>query len=92
MRYNAAQKRIRSFENGHAYQLLLDYANRAAREKDIAIKKAKREAASYRNETISVRRAWAQILDDADKEHKQEVRMLKAQIIKCDRISSVNPA
>ncbi len=85
VRYNAAMRRVRAFENGHAYQLLLDYANRAAREKDIAIRKAKREAASYRNETISVRRAWSQILDDADKEHHKEIKALKAEIIKRDQ-------
>lgn len=85
VRCNAAQRRVRAFENGHAYQLLLDYANRASREKDAAIRKAKRESASYRNETISVRRAWKQILEDADKEHKKDIRALKAQIIKRDQ-------
>ena len=82
VRYTAAMRRVRAFENGHAYQLLLDYANRADREKKAAIRKAKREAASYRNETVSVRRAWKQILEDADKEHLKDLKKLKAEIIK----------
>lgn len=85
VRLNAAMQRLRAFENGHAYQLLLDYVNHVTQVKNAEVRKAKREAASYRNETVSARRAWSQIFDDQDKEHAKEERLLKAEIIKRDQ-------
>ena len=84
------ENRVKSFENGHAYQLLLDYVNHVTRKKDAEIRKAKREAASFCNENISMRRAWNQIFEGQEKEHKSEVRALKAEILRLkQRITDV---
>ena len=76
VRNKALENRLRSFENGHAYQLLLKYVNHVTLKKDAEVRAINRELASARNETVSSRNAWSQIFDDLDKEHKKEIKKL----------------
>lgn len=80
VRNKALENRVRAFENGHAYQLLLNYVNHVTRIKDAQIKAANRETASAENEIVTSRNAWSQIFDDLDKEHKKEVAQLEAKL------------
>ena len=80
VRNKALENRLRSFENGHAYQLLLKYVNHVTLKKDAGVRAVNRGLASARNETVSSRNAWSQIFDDLDKEHKKEIKKLKSEI------------
>ena len=74
VRNKALENRILSFENGHAYQLLLNYVNHVTLKKDSEVRAIKRELAAFHNETVSSRKAWSQIFDDLDKEHNKQIK------------------
>ncbi len=84
VRNKALENRILSFENGHAYQLLLNYVNHVTLKKDSEVRAIKRELAASHNETVSSRKAWSQIFDDLDKEHNKQIKKLESEIRRRD--------
>ena len=62
-----------SYKNGSAMNRLRSSYNGVVMKLKARIRELEHEVAKAQNETVSSRRAWSDIFDDLDKEHKKEL-------------------
>lgn len=63
--------KVESFESGKEYMKLKDKLKNTIQYFEREIAKLKRELANAHKETITVRKYWAEIIDDMEKEYKK---------------------
>ena len=83
---------LESYKNGHAMNKLRASYNGIIANLKARIRKLEHDVATAQNETISSRKAWSDVFDDLDKEHKQElaekdriIKALKERVLEVER-------
>ena len=91
-RNSVLRRQVESYQNGDAFNRLRDDYETIIHKKDIQIKLLEHDVAKAQNETISSRKAWSEVFDDLEKEHKKEldekdreIAKLKARILEIER-------
>ena len=72
-RNSILRRQVESYQNGNAFNSLRDDYEAIIHKKNIQIKMLERDVAKAQNETISSRKAWSEVFDDLEKEHKKEI-------------------
>lgn len=72
-RNKVLQSKLALYESGAIYQRLASDHKAQLREKDREIKRLKSELAGAHSETITVRKYWAEIFDDLDREYAKSL-------------------
>lgn len=83
---------LESYKNGNAMNKLRASYNGIIAGLKARIRKLEHDVATAQNETISSRKAWSDVFDDLDKEHKQElaekdriIKALKERVLEVER-------
>lgn len=72
-RNSILQRQLESYKSGNAFNKLRDDYEAIIHKKDIRIKMLEHDVAKAQNETISSRKAWSEVFDDLEREHKKEL-------------------
>ena len=91
-RNSVLRRQVKSYQNGNAFKRLRDDYETIIHKKDVQIKMLEHDVAKAQNETVSSRKAWSDVFDDLEKEHKKEldekdreIARLKERILEVER-------
>lgn len=91
-RNSILRRQVESYQNGNAFNRLRDDYEAIITKKNIQIKMLERDVAKAQNETVSSRKAWSDVFDDLEKEHKKEldekereIARLKERVLEVER-------
>lgn len=91
-RNSILRRQVENYQNGNAFNRLRDDYETIIHKKDIQIKMLEHDVAKAQNETVSSRKAWSEVFDDLEKEHKKEmaekdreIASLKERVLEVER-------
>lgn len=86
----AAQQELAAFRSGEAYVKLRTDYKKIIRDKDLIIKKLRKERDDFSFSRKEITRQWTEVLEDVQKEYEKEVKKLKKTIIELiDMVTSL---
>ena len=91
-RNSILRRQVESYRNGNAFSRLRDDYEAIIYKKNVQIKMLEHDVAKAQNETISSRKAWSDVFDDLEEEHKKEldekdreIARLKERVLEVER-------
>ncbi len=80
LRVRALEAQVKELKSGEKYQKLEEEYKAFVRFHNKEVKRLEYELSKAHSETVTVRRYWGEVMDDLDKEHREEVEGLKEEV------------
>lgn len=80
LRVRALEAQVKELKSGEKYQKLEEEYKAFVRFHNKEVKRLEYELSKAHSETVTVRRYWGEVMDDLDKEHREEVEGLREEI------------